>query len=63
MGGPGEFIARVSRSFYEKAVMKAPTIILTDRWLVPDDLMEPLRLLISVVLLSNVTFGKKEKAP
>ena len=37
--------------------MKAPIITLTDRWLVPDDLMEPLRLLISVVLLSNVTFG------
>ena len=57
MGGSGEFVASVSRTFYEKAVMKAPKITLTERWLVPDDLLEPLRLLISVVLLSNVKFG------
>ena len=57
MGGSGEFVANVTRTFYDKAVQKAPKIILVERWMVPDDLLEPLRLLISVVLLSNVTYG------
>ena len=57
MGGSGEFLANVSRTLYEKSALKAPKIVLSERWLVPDDLLEPLRLLPSVVLLSNVTFG------
>ena len=57
MGGSGEFVASVSRTFYEKAVQKAPKITLVECWMVPDDLLEPLRLLISIVLLHNVWYG------
>ena len=57
MGGSGDFLANVSKTYYDRTPIKAPKITLTECWLTPDDVMEPLRLLVSVVLLSNVTFG------
>ena len=57
MGGNGDFLVGVSKTYIGRSPIKAPTFVLTERWLTPDDLLEPLRLLISVVLLSNVTFG------
>ena len=57
MGGSGDFLAKVSKSYQDRSPMKAPKIDLTERWLTSDDLLEPLRLLVSIVLLSNVTYG------
>ncbi len=57
MGGSGDFLAGVSKTYHDRMPSKPPKIVLTESWLTPDDLLEPLRLLVSVLLLSNVTFG------
>ena len=57
LGGSGEFLSKVIRELEGGTAPKAPKISLIETWHTPDDLLEPLRLLIGVVLLSNVTYG------
>ena len=57
LGGSGDFLSKVIREMEGGITPKAPKISLVETWHTPDDLLEPLRLLIGVVLLSNVTYG------
>ena len=57
MGGSGDFLIRLTREIEGGTSQKAQRILLIEKWIVPDDLLEPLRMLASVVILSNVTYG------